>query len=131
MVRLATCLVIVLSFAGCAARGTESAKPLPTSHAPREPQFANDGDRMVACIELRDHIVQLYADENEPPDGVTMSPEERAAYREGWADELQRRGTFERFARACLVGLTPRKFRCGMAATTTDRLAACMKLAQR
>jgi hypothetical protein len=131
MVRLATRLAVLLSLSilGCAAHGADQAKP--AAPASREPQFANDEARMIACIELRDHIVDLYAGEYEERGMMTFTPEEREAFREGWAEELERRGTFERFARSCLLDLTPRKFECGMASKTPDRLVACMKLSRR
>jgi hypothetical protein len=60
-----------------------------------------------------------------------MSPRERTAFRDGWAEELAKRGTFERFEQSCFYSLTPKKYECGMASQTTDGLVACMKLSAR
>ena len=83
----------------------------------------------MACLDLRDHIVDLYADEYVEEQGLTLSGAERAAFRHGWAEELARKGTFERFEQSCVSSLTPRKYQCGMASTSTGSLVACMKMA--
>lgn len=82
----------------------------------------------MACLDLRDHIVDLYADEYVSREGLSMSQQERSAFRDGWAEELAKRGTFDRFEQSCFLSLTPSKYRCGMASQTTDGLVACMKL---
>jgi hypothetical protein len=91
-------------------------------------QFASEEQKLTACLDLRDHVVQLYADEYVEEHGLEMNQTERAAFRDGWAEELAKKGTFERFERSCFYGLTPRKYACGMASHTTDGLVACMKL---
>jgi hypothetical protein len=91
-------------------------------------QFASEEQKLTACLDLRDHVVQLYADEYVEEHGLEMSQTERAAFRDGWAEELAKKGTFERFERSCFFSLTPRKYACGMASQTTDGLVACMKL---
>jgi len=86
---------------------------------------------MLACLDLRDHIVALYADEYVAENNLSLDRAEKVAFRNGWAEELARKGTFERFEQTCFSGLTPHKFECGMASTTTDGLVACMKLSAR
>jgi hypothetical protein len=71
--------------------------------------------------------VDLYADEYVEEQGLSMTGNERVAFRHGWAEELARKGTFERFEQSCFYGLTPHKYECGMASTTTGGLTACMK----
>jgi hypothetical protein len=117
-----------VSLLACASRnaGEASAKA-----AAKEPGFSTEEKRMMACLDLRDHIVDLYADEYVEEQGLSMSGNERVAFRHGWAEELARKGTFERFEQSCFYGLTPRKYECGMASTTTDGLTACMKLSAR
>ena len=83
---------------------------------------------MMACLDLRDHIVNLYADEYGSEQGLSLSSTERTAFRHDWAEELARKGTFEKFQQTCFYGLTPHKYDCGMASTTTDGLSACMRL---
>lgn len=86
---------------------------------------------MLACLDLRDHIVDLYATEYVEHEGLSMSAAERSAFRDGWAEELARRGTFDRFQSSCHYGVTPSKYQCGMASQTTNGLVACMKLSAR
>lgn len=85
----------------------------------------------MACLDLQDHIVNLYADAYVEEQGLSMSGSERVAFRHGWAEELARKGTFDRFEQSCFYGLTPRKYACGMESRTTDGLSACMKLSSR
>jgi hypothetical protein len=91
-------------------------------------EFGTEEQKLTACLDLRDHIVNLYADAYVADEGLAMSKLERAAFRDGWAEELAKRGTFERFERSCFYGVTPRKYQCGMMSQTTDGLVACMKL---
>lgn len=116
--------LVGLTLCGCASH----ASPGTDAHAAKDAAFSTEEQRMMACLDLRDHIVDLYADEYVEEQGLSMSTEERAAFRHGWAEELARKGTFERFEQSCFYGLTPRKYHCGMASTTTDGLSACMKL---
>ena len=118
------CAVTVL---GCAAGGS---KPGAAS-TPKAAQFTNEEQRQMACLDLRDHIVALYADQYVEQEGLALSRAERTAFRDSWAQELARQGTFERFEQSCFFGLTPRKYQCGMASNSTDGLAACMKLSAR
>ncbi len=110
---------------GCAARaGTDRAGGGP----PASIQFTSDEQRLLACLDLRDHVVEIYADAYVEQKGLEMSGSELAAFRNGWAEELAKKGTFERFEESCFTTLTPRKYRCGMASQTTDGLVACMRL---
>ena len=93
--------------------------------------FATEEQRITACLDLRDHIVTLYADEYLEQQNLSMSEAERTAFHQGWAEELAKRGTFERFENSCYYGVTPSKYKCGMASQTTDRLVACMKISSR
>jgi hypothetical protein len=125
MVRLAAVLVASTALVACASRSTSVANPSPA----QEPQFASNDARIVACLELRDHIVDLYALEYfEEHNESALTPEERVAFRDGWAEELAKRGTFARFESSCYYGLTPRRYACGMASTSPGRLVQCMKL---
>jgi hypothetical protein len=122
---LSTLLVVL---AGCGAHKPPDAKS--SAEAPLG-GFPSEEKRMLACLDLRDHIVSLYADEYIDEQGLSMSGTERVAFHHGWAEELARKGTFERFEQTCFYGLTPHKYQCGMASTTTDGLSACMKLSER
>ena len=117
-----------IAFLGCAAGGS---KPGAASNASKAAQFINEEQRQMACLDLRDHIVALYADQYVEQEGLALSRAERTAFRDSWAQELARQGTFERFEQSCFYGLTPRKYECGMASSSTDGLAACMKLSAR
>jgi hypothetical protein len=118
-------LVALFALMGC------SHSVQPAKMARRDRQFANEEAKILACLDLRDHIVSLYADEYVQQQGLEMSQAERAAFRDGWAEELAKKGTFERFENSCFYSLTPRKYECGMASHTTDGLVACMKLSIR
>lgn len=121
-------LALVLGLVGCGARGANEAKPPP--HAQASP-FTTEETRILACLDLRDHIVDLYAHEYVAHEGLTMSAAEQKAFRDGWAEELAKRGTFEHFEQSCFSSLTPRKYRCGMESQTPGGLVACMKLSMR
>ena len=127
MVRHATLgLVLVGALAGCASRGATEAS------APHGAQaFVTEEQKLLACLDLRDHIVELYASEYVSREGISMSRQERVAFRDGWAEELAKRGTFDRFEQSCFYSLTPSKYHCGMASQSTDGLVACMKLSSR
>ncbi|MGH7437001.1 MAG: hypothetical protein ACRENE_15110 [Polyangiaceae bacterium] len=105
----------------------QAAAPAP----PHDGQFGTEEQKLTACLDLRDHIVNLYADAYVAGEGSSLSSLERAAFRDGWAEELAKRGTFDRFERSCFYGVTPRKYECGMMSRTTDGLVACMKLSAR
>jgi hypothetical protein len=130
MVRLAASVLAVVlaafALAGCAS-GTHAKAP----RSAQDPQFANEEQKLLACLDLRDHIVDLYATEYVVHEGLELSQQERTAFRDGWAEELAKRGTFDRFEQSCFFSLTPRKYECGMASHTTDGLVACMKLSAR
>jgi hypothetical protein len=116
---------MVLSLAGCASRNATQA----TSASLAKPtELATEEQRLMACLDLRDHIVAIYADEYVEQQGLDLSSNERDAFRSGWAVEVAKKGTFESFERSCFVTLTPRKYHCGMASQTADGLVACMKL---
>lgn len=120
-------LALVALVAGCAAH-----KPAPPpATASSGPQYATEEQRILACLNLQDHIVDLYATEYVSNEGLTMSREEQTAFRDGWAEELAKRGTFDRFEQSCFFGVTPRKYECGMQSQTTGGLVACMKLSER
>jgi hypothetical protein len=127
MVRHATLgLVLVVALAGC---GSRSANPVTPPQ--RTQAFVTEEQKLLACLDLRDHIVELYASEYVSREGIAMSRQERVAFRDGWAEELAKRGTFDRFEQSCFYSLTPSKYHCGMASQSTDGLVACMKLSSR
>jgi len=126
--RIALAIALGMVVAGCASSGLSTAEQ---ARRARDAQFASEEQRLLACLDLRDHIVALYADQYVEREGLEMSPRERAAFREGWAEQLAKRGTFERFEQSCFYGLTPRRFRCGMESPTADSVMGCMKLSER
>jgi hypothetical protein len=116
---------VLVALVGCASRTPPQAKPAAASSLPR---FATQEQKELACLDLRDHIVALYADEYVEQQGLEMTKIERDAFRSGWAEELAKKGTFDRFEQSCFFSLTPRKYQCGMASSSTDGLSACMRL---
>ncbi|HEY4014242.1 MAG TPA: hypothetical protein VGM06_12950 [Polyangiaceae bacterium] len=123
MSRLAA-LGFVLTFVlgGCASSSRNAAS------SPHTPAFGTEEQKLLACLDLRDHIVAIYANEYVSREGLEMSVAEQNAFRDGWAEELAKKGTFDRFEQSCSYSLTPSKYRCGMASASTDGLVACMKL---
>lgn len=89
----------------------------------------NEQEKLLACLDLQDHIVDLYSTEyiREHAGDFSSSPSERQAFRDGWAEDLAKRGTFDRFEQTCFTSLTQAKYQCGMHASTTSGLVACMK----
>ncbi len=128
-------LALAIPLAGCSAgahatspqSASQSAQARPTSKG----DFANDGAKVLACLDLRDHIVDLYASQYVSQQGMVLTAAEQSAFKTGWGVELAKKGTFERFERSCFAGLTPRKYECAMTSKTPDGIVACMKLSSR
>ncbi len=126
MIRLTVSgLALFTLLAGCASRNSDEAK---TPQRASDARFTTEDQKILACLDLRDHIVDLYANEYVSREGLTMSPSEKTAFRDGWAEELAKRGTFDRFEQSCFLSLTPRKYQCGMQSQTTGGLVACMRM---
>src|SRR5271166_1331042 len=123
----------LLTLATLALVSCSAARPPAETFAPTAAHrdFGSERQKLTACLDLRDHIVDLYADAYVESEGLSMGPLERTAFRDGWAEELAKRGTFERFERSCFDGVTPRRYECAMMSQTTDGLVACMKLSLR
>ena len=115
-------LFLIAPLVGCAT---------PTVGPVRSANFTNDEQKLLACLDLQDHIVDLYATEYVTNEGINLSSTERVAFRDGWAEELAKRGTFDRFEQSCFYSLTPNKYHCGMQSQSTGGLEACMKLSMR
>jgi hypothetical protein len=124
----ASAIALVVSLAGCASTPRSTSA---TPRQPSDPQFATEEQKILACLDLQDHIVDLYATEYVSREGVQLSTTEQTAFRDGWAEELAKRGTFDRFEQSCFLGLTPGKYRCGMESQTPGGLVACMNLSMR
>ncbi len=115
-------IALIATLAGCAARDAREA---------RATQFPTEEQKILACLDLQDHIVDLYTSEYVEHEGVSLTSTEKVAFRDGWAEELAKRGTFDRFEQSCFYSLTPHKYECGMQSSTTGGLVACMKLSMR
>ena len=131
LVRAAPALVLSLFVSsGCASGPAPSTPENAQARSPEaeKASFPTTEAKHLACLDLRDHIVDLYANEYVSQQGLMLSTSEQTAFRDGWAEELAKKGTFERFERSCFSGLTPRKYRCGMESKTPGGIVACMKL---
>jgi hypothetical protein len=116
-------------FVALAAGGSACARRVPPPQAPPSLfGFSTEEQRILACLDLQDHIVDLFADEYVSREGVRLTQHQRAAFRDGWAEQLAKGGTFEPFERSCFGNLTPRRFDCGMSSRTTDGVEACMRI---
>ena len=120
-----TALVACAALVACSSRAT------PAKSGGFDAAFTTEEQKILACLDLRDHIVDLYATDYVAREGTDLTAAQRVAFRDGWAEQLAKRGTFERFEQSCFSGLTPRKYRCGMQSQTTGGLAACMRLTER
>ncbi len=120
--------LLFVALVGCTSRSTTGSS---SARSPRASELATEEQRLMACLDLRDHIVSLYADEYVEKQGLELSTNERDAFRSGWAEQVAKKGTFESFERSCFFSLTPRKYHCGMASQSPDGLVACMKLSSR
>jgi hypothetical protein len=118
-------VTLAVTLVGCASRSSREAA---SAHPPPPPELVTEEQRLMACLDLRDHIVSIYADEYAEQQGLEMSTDERAAFRSGWAEQIAKKGTFESFEQSCFFSLTPRKYHCGMASQSADGLVACMKM---
>lgn len=129
----APALLLALALAGCASSSNPAAgSPHDASGgSPLKVDFDSDEAKLLACLDLRDHIVDLYATQYVAQQGLLMTDAEQTAFRHGWAEDLAKKGTFERFEQSCFYGLTPRRFRCGMASKTPGGIVACMQLSAR
>jgi hypothetical protein len=116
---------VVAALVGCGSSGNPDARSVAQK---KGETFATNQQKELACLDLRDHIVALYADEYAEQQGLDMSGSERDAFHSGWAEQVAKKGTFDRFQASCFLSLTPVRYRCGMRSESTDRLVACMKL---
>jgi hypothetical protein len=121
----AIALPLSLALAACTSQASPARDPA------SDARFTTEEQKLLACLDLRDHIVDLYATDYVAREGTSLTAAERTAFRDGWAEELAKRGTFDRFEQSCFSGLTPLKYRCGMQSQTTGSLAACMRLSSR
>jgi hypothetical protein len=88
--------------------------------------FLGQDQRVAACLDVRDHIVDLYVgDYVQTHPEVTL--ETRQAFRDAWAEELARTGKFEDFEAVCFGQLTVAKYDCAMAVLATSAINDCMK----
>ncbi len=91
------------------------------------PGFASEDRVAMACNDLRNHIVAVYADEDLSTLPSPLSPFERAAYRASWAEDVAKSGSLAQFDSACRANLTMSDFQCSMAAKTPEAIGACMR----
>jgi hypothetical protein len=123
--RLLSVLACSIVLVGCSTHSARVARtPPPAAGGP----FPSEEAKMLACLDLQDHIVDLYTGEFVSNEGLSMTPAQRSAFRDGWAEELAKRGTFDRWEQVCFYGLTPSRYRCGMESQSPTDLVACMKL---
>lgn len=91
-----------------------------------EPDFADDGARMLACLDIEDRLIRINADDYIARHRVVFTREERDAFIEGWGRELSHLGTLDRWRSVCFRSLTPSRYRCGMSGADVDAIRACM-----
>ena len=110
----------------------------PASHASEASEakaplfgFPTEEQRILACLDLQDHIVDIFAEEYVSRENVRLTANQRQAFRAGWAEQLAKGGTFEPFEQSCFGNLTTTRFDCGMSSRTTGGVEACMRISER
>jgi hypothetical protein len=93
--------------------------------------FPTEEQRILACLDLQDHIVDIFAEEYVSRENVRLTANQRQAFRAGWAEQLAKGGTFEPFELSCFGNLTTTRYDCGMSSRTTRGVEACMRLSER
>ena len=63
--------LVLVALVGCASRSPSEAK----SARAKTPQFDTEEQKQLACLDLRDHIVALYADEYVEQQGLEIEQE--------------------------------------------------------
>ena len=111
-------LTAALLIAGCAHATPIAPDPLRA--------YGNPQNALVACLDLQDHIVSLYADEWLAENNEQLTPEEYRWFQQSWKDEVAKQGGFDRFDASCAASITPDKYSCGMRARTVDSALACV-----
>jgi hypothetical protein len=98
------------------------------AHPAVVPIFGTESSKSIACLDVRDHAVELYADDYLIEHHRTLPPRERDYFVIGWREELAKRGSLDRFVAFCEASLTSKRFYCAVASETPDALVACMQL---
>ena len=116
-------LVGCLLIAAC----SEALPPAP----PHYGGFMTQSQRESACLDMRDHIVDLYAESFlTERDKLSLSTAERQAYRDAYAEELAKKGTFQRFEESCFATLRVEQYECSMSVRSTEGVEVCMHMAR-
>src|SRR5260370_29414991 len=97
----ASAIALVVSLIGCASTPRNDTSATPRQHS--DPQLTTEEQKILACLDLQDHIVDLYATEYVRREGVQMGFGESTAFRGVCAEQLAKRGTFDRFGQAGFV----------------------------
>src|SRR5260370_29109427 len=95
----ASAIALVVSLIGCASTPRNDTSATPRQHS--DPQFTTEEQKILACLDLQDHIVDLYATEYVSREGVQMRSSEQTAFLAGWAEVPAIRLTLVRFVRTC------------------------------
>ena len=110
----------LLALASCGTRVPPPVAP------PRFGGFDTQEQRESACLDLQDHAVDIYARTYAVEQRLEMMPAEQfRAFRDAWANELAKRGSFEHFQRVCFASLTPTIWACAMQSDRPDGITLC------
>lgn len=102
---------------------------VPPSPPPPFGGFRSQASREAACLDLRDHVVDLYVEDyvQANQERVLWDPADKRAFRDGWAGELAKSGAFDRFEASCFGSLQQDRWGCAMAVQNVDAVTACMR----
>ena len=117
--------VLPLSSTHCARAALPAGPPALPEHG----GFPSREARESACLDLQDHIVDLYAEQNRRDFAYEFAnPGQWREWRDGYARELARKGVFERFEQSCFASLTPGKWECAMSEKTSEGATFCLRV---
>jgi hypothetical protein len=86
---------------------------------------------MVACLELQDHAVRLFAEQYLRDTGSKLADDERESFMTSYGWSLEEDGALKKWRRVCMEGLTRATLRCGIRAESPGQFEACAKGAAR
>jgi hypothetical protein len=89
--------------------------------------YGNEGERMVACLELQDHSVRLFADAYLRDTDSHPTDDEHEEFVESYGRQLEEGGALKKWRRVCMEGLTRETLRCGIRAESTTEFERCAK----
>lgn len=112
-------LLLALILTGCVTVAHERPMPL-------DGGFPTPEARMLACLDIQDHIIDLYAADYLLQHSAELSSDQATTFRQTWGEQLARGGAFDKFESRCAVTLTESGFRCALRAGSPRDVTGCL-----